>query len=198
MSCCPASTRPPALPWVLARMPAGYRAIVADNGSTDGSAGDRRARSAPWSSRAARAGSAPPRTPGPGGRRPTGSCASWTPTAPSTRAQLPRVADPVAERRGRPGARPAPPDRPRRLAAARPARQRACCARRLRRTTGLAGARPRPDARRPPRRRCSPWTCATGGSATRWRWCSRAAGPAGASPRSTSTTRPRAAGTGRR
>ena len=28
-----------ALPWVLSRMPAGYRAIVADNGSTDGSAG---------------------------------------------------------------------------------------------------------------------------------------------------------------
>ncbi|MGI8845631.1 MAG: glycosyltransferase family 2 protein [Thermoleophilaceae bacterium] len=27
-----------ALPWVLERMPAGYRAIVADNGSTDGSA----------------------------------------------------------------------------------------------------------------------------------------------------------------
>jgi glycosyltransferase involved in cell wall biosynthesis len=27
-----------ALPWVLARLPAGYRAIVADNGSTDGSA----------------------------------------------------------------------------------------------------------------------------------------------------------------
>jgi len=27
-----------ALPWVLSRMPAGYRAIVADNGSTDGSA----------------------------------------------------------------------------------------------------------------------------------------------------------------
>jgi glycosyltransferase involved in cell wall biosynthesis len=27
-----------ALPWVLARIPAGYRAIVADNGSTDGSA----------------------------------------------------------------------------------------------------------------------------------------------------------------
>src|SRR5690348_8323761 len=26
-----------ALPWVLARMPAGYRPIVADNGSTDGS-----------------------------------------------------------------------------------------------------------------------------------------------------------------
>ena len=28
----------PALPWVLSRMPAGYRPIVADNGSTDGSA----------------------------------------------------------------------------------------------------------------------------------------------------------------
>ena len=27
------------LPWVLGRLPAGYRAIVADNGSTDGSAG---------------------------------------------------------------------------------------------------------------------------------------------------------------
>jgi glycosyltransferase involved in cell wall biosynthesis len=26
-----------ALPWVLSRIPAGYRAIVADNGSTDGS-----------------------------------------------------------------------------------------------------------------------------------------------------------------
>ena len=28
-----------ALPWVLSRLPPGYRAIVADNGSTDGSAG---------------------------------------------------------------------------------------------------------------------------------------------------------------
>ena len=28
-----------ALPWVLGRMPSGYRAIVVDNGSTDGSAG---------------------------------------------------------------------------------------------------------------------------------------------------------------
>ncbi|WP_170318819.1 glycosyltransferase family 2 protein, partial [Allorhizocola rhizosphaerae] len=27
-----------ALPWVLSRLPSGYRAIVADNGSTDGSA----------------------------------------------------------------------------------------------------------------------------------------------------------------
>ncbi|MYW21584.1 glycosyltransferase, partial [Streptomyces sp. SID2955] len=28
-----------ALPWVLARIPAGWRALVVDNGSTDGSAG---------------------------------------------------------------------------------------------------------------------------------------------------------------
>ncbi len=33
-----------ALPWVLDRMPAGYRAIVVDNGSTDGSAAVARAR----------------------------------------------------------------------------------------------------------------------------------------------------------
>ena len=32
-----------ALPWVLARVPVGYRAIVVDNGSTDGSAGVARA-----------------------------------------------------------------------------------------------------------------------------------------------------------
>jgi glycosyltransferase involved in cell wall biosynthesis len=32
-----------ALPWVLGRVPAGYRAIVVDNGSTDGSAGIARA-----------------------------------------------------------------------------------------------------------------------------------------------------------
>lgn len=35
-----------ALPWVLARMPAGYRAIVADNGSTDSSAAVARAHGA--------------------------------------------------------------------------------------------------------------------------------------------------------
>jgi glycosyltransferase involved in cell wall biosynthesis len=34
----PCLNEAPALPWVLARMPAGYRVIVADNGSTDGSA----------------------------------------------------------------------------------------------------------------------------------------------------------------
>jgi glycosyltransferase involved in cell wall biosynthesis len=34
----PVLNEAPALPWVLARMPAGFRALVADNGSTDGSA----------------------------------------------------------------------------------------------------------------------------------------------------------------
>lgn len=34
----PCLNEAPALPWVLSRMPAGYRPIVADNGSTDGSA----------------------------------------------------------------------------------------------------------------------------------------------------------------
>ena len=33
----PCLNEAPALPWVLGRLPAGYRAIVADNGSTDGS-----------------------------------------------------------------------------------------------------------------------------------------------------------------
>jgi glycosyltransferase involved in cell wall biosynthesis len=35
----PCLNEAPALPWVLSRMPAGYRPIVADNGSTDDSAG---------------------------------------------------------------------------------------------------------------------------------------------------------------
>lgn len=34
----PCLNEAPALPWLLARLPAGYRAIVVDNGSTDGSA----------------------------------------------------------------------------------------------------------------------------------------------------------------
>ncbi len=36
---CPCLDEAGALPWVLTRLPAGYRAVVADNGSTDGSAG---------------------------------------------------------------------------------------------------------------------------------------------------------------
>ncbi len=42
----PCRDEAPALPAVLARMPAGYRAIVADNGSTDGSADVARAHGA--------------------------------------------------------------------------------------------------------------------------------------------------------
>ncbi|OJF09706.1 glycosyltransferase family 2 protein [Couchioplanes caeruleus] len=34
----PCLNEAPALPWLLARMPAGFHAVVADNGSTDGSA----------------------------------------------------------------------------------------------------------------------------------------------------------------
>jgi glycosyltransferase involved in cell wall biosynthesis len=42
----PCLNEAPALPWVLDRLPAGYRAIVADNGSTDGSADVARAHGA--------------------------------------------------------------------------------------------------------------------------------------------------------
>jgi glycosyltransferase involved in cell wall biosynthesis len=83
-----------ALPWVLSRIPAGYRAIVADNGSTDGSA-----------ELAERLGAAVVRVPqrGFGAAAHAGLCAaaaelvcfldadgSFDP------AQLPRVVDPVA------------------------------------------------------------------------------------------------------
>ena len=52
-----------ALRWVLSRMPAGYRPIVVDNGSTDGSPGSPPTTGRGWSRAAARA-SAPPATPG--------------------------------------------------------------------------------------------------------------------------------------
>jgi glycosyltransferase involved in cell wall biosynthesis len=42
----PCLNEAPALPWLLRRMPPGYRAIVADNGSTDGSADVARAHGA--------------------------------------------------------------------------------------------------------------------------------------------------------
>lgn len=35
----PCLNEAPALPWVLSRVPAGYRVVVADNGSDDGSPG---------------------------------------------------------------------------------------------------------------------------------------------------------------
>jgi glycosyltransferase involved in cell wall biosynthesis len=42
----PCLNEAPALPWLLSRLPPGYRAIVADNGSTDGSADVARAHGA--------------------------------------------------------------------------------------------------------------------------------------------------------
>jgi glycosyltransferase involved in cell wall biosynthesis len=42
----PCLNEAPALPWLLTRLPSGYRAIVADNGSTDGSADVARAHGA--------------------------------------------------------------------------------------------------------------------------------------------------------
>ena len=83
-----------ALPWVLSRMPAGFHPIVADNGSTDGSAQDRGASTGPRSSRCPSAASVPPATPG-CWRRPATSSASWTRTPRSTPRDLPQVADPV-------------------------------------------------------------------------------------------------------
>ncbi|MCQ0011595.1 hypothetical protein [Actinomadura madurae] len=76
-----------ALPWVLTRMPEGFRALVVDNASTDDSArvaAEHGARVVP----APPAASAPPATPGswPPGPR---SCASWTPTPRSTRPSCP-------------------------------------------------------------------------------------------------------------
>jgi glycosyltransferase involved in cell wall biosynthesis len=83
-----------ALPWVLTRLPAGYRAIVADNGSTDGSAEVAAAHGAvvvPVPQRgfgaAAHAGLAAATAPVVCFLDADGSCDP---------AQLPRVADPVA------------------------------------------------------------------------------------------------------
>lgn len=74
-----------ALPWVLSRMPAGYRPMVADNGSADGSADVARGGTAPgWSTY--RAGvSAAPVTPDCWPPPTTSSSAFSTPTPVSTR-----------------------------------------------------------------------------------------------------------------
>ena len=84
-----------ALPWVLTRMPEGYRAIVADNGSTDGSAEVAAAHGA-------RVVHEPRR--GFGAACHAGllaatatSSASWTPTPRSTRRSCPRVVGLLAE-----------------------------------------------------------------------------------------------------
>ena len=112
---------------------------------------------------------------------------------------LRRVARPArAAARRRAGPRPASADlvlgarraRPRRLAAARAARQRrarlaAAPARRRR------ADRPRADARRPPRPRCSRSASRTAASAGRWRWCCARPRRAGGSTRCRSPTCPR-------
>ena len=122
-----------ALPWVLARVPAGYRAIVVDNGSDDGSAEVARAAGATVSSNA-RGGSAR--------RWPRGST---QPTAPIVAvcdadasldpAELPRLVALLGERR-RPRPRPPGADAPLRLADACPRRQRVPLARA---SAGVAG-----------------------------------------------------------
>ena len=129
-----------ALPWVLERMPAGYAPIVVDNGSTDGSG-----------ELAAALGARVVREPRPGLRRRVLRRADARRTsdvvcfmdcdASFDPRELPRVADPVARRRRRPDARRAPPDRARRLAAARPRGQRACS----RSSCGAAPASPLRD-----------------------------------------------------
>ena len=136
-----------ALPWLLARMPAGYRPIVADNGSTDGSGRDRRRARRPVVHVPVR---------GFGAAAHAGLLAAtadvvcfWTPTARSTPASCP--GSPTRSTPARPtwcsaaGVRPA--------GGAWPAHARLGNAR-----AGPpaapphrgAAARPRPDARRPP------------------------------------------------
>ena len=116
-----------ALPaWLLARLPAGYRAIVADNGSTDGSADRRPTLGARGGARAAARVSAPPCTPGSLAADPADGVVCFMDADGSF--------DPAAAAAGgRPGPRPATADlvlgrrRPtgaRRVAGARPARQR--------------------------------------------------------------------------
>ena len=157
-----------ALGWVLGRMPDGYHPIVVDNGSTDGSVGiatDLGARVVVEPRRGLRR-----RLPcrAAGGRR--------RHRLLHGRRRLPRPRPTAAGGRTGPGGRRRSGARPpvarsaRRLAGARPARQRrtrpaAAPAHRSR------AARPRPDARRPPRRAARPRPARTAGSATRWRWC---------------------------
>ena len=84
-------------------------------------------------------------------------------------AQLPRVADPVLAGRRRPGARPAPPA----ARGAWPVHARVAntaLARDAAPAHRPAAARPRPDARGPPRGAARRSGSPTGASATRWRW----------------------------
>ena len=87
-----------------ARMPAGYRPIVVDNGSTDGSADDRARPRRARRARAAARASAPPASPG-CSPRPTDVVCFMDCDGSLDPRDLPRVAEPVARRRRRPRAR---------------------------------------------------------------------------------------------
>ena len=143
-----------ALPFVLSRMPAGYRPIVADNGSDDGSA-----------EVAARYGAVVVPVP----QRGFGAACHGGMMAATAEiicfmdadgsldpADLPVVAGPGTCRVGGPGARPSPAARARRLAAARAARQQGRRGCRPPSHRGAA-ARHRPDAVGPPGRPGTAW-----------------------------------------
>ena len=167
-----------ALPYVLGRLPTGYRAIVVDNGSSDGSAEIAR-----------RLGAQVVHEP----RRGFGAACHAGLRAASADvvcfcdcdgsldpAELPTVAGPVLDgaadlvlgRRRPRGIRAWPPHARIANRTARPPRPA-----RHRRPV----ARSRPDACAPDASHCSHLACATAGSATRWRWCSPPAGRAGGS-----------------
>ena len=156
-----------ALPWMLTRMPAGYRA---DRRRQRLGRRLRRGRGA--ARRAGRRGPAArlrrrlPRRPAGRDERPGLHHGRGRVDGPGRPAAGSRAG---AGRPGRPGARRPPPGRARRLAAARPARQPGSSPAR---SAGHRGrpARPRPDARRPPGRPAGRWAWPTAGSATRWRW----------------------------
>ena len=134
-----------AIPWVLERMPAGYRPIIVDNGSTDGS-GDIAAQPRRARGRRARAGVRRGVL-----RRALAATADvvcfMDCDGSLDPGQLPTVADPVGAGDGRPRARRTP-RRARRLAGACTDRQRRARAAPAPHA-GRRAARSRPDARRP-------------------------------------------------
>ena len=191
MSSSRCSTRRRRCPALLAAMPAGYRPIVVDNGSTDGSGRLAATLGAPWSFTNRGVASAPPAGPacvaaGAGRRRrvlhgrrrlarsrPT---CRWSPVPSSPGRGRPRARRPPTDRRrGLAGPRPAGQRRAG-PGAATPHRRRACA------TSGPCGP--------PAATACSPSICGTGASAGRWRWCCARPTPGGGSPRSPSPTDP--------
>ena len=176
-----------ALPWVLGRVPAGYRAIVVDNGSTDGSADIAQAAGATVVDEPRR---------GFGAACAAGLAAAEAPVVAFCDADasldpsaLPAVVGPVLAGEADLVLGAPPAHDPAGDAAARPRCQPVPGAPAAPCHRGAAD-RSGPDARRPPgragRRSASP----TGASAGPSRWSCGRATPAGASPRCPSTTRP--------